>query len=117
MPYWCPACRKYFSVKVGTPMESSKLPLRKWVLAMYLMSTNLKGVSSMKIHRDLKVSQPTAWFMIHRIREAWGTDSAKAFRGPLKSMRPTWAARKENKHNSNKLKAGAGLSARPPWWA
>ncbi len=52
MPYWCTDCRKYFSVKVETPMQSSKLPLRKWVLAMYMMGTSLKGVSSMKIYRS-----------------------------------------------------------------
>ena len=53
MPYHCGDCRKYFSVKTGTVMEKSKLPLHKWVIAIYLMSTNLKGVSSMKLHRDL----------------------------------------------------------------
>lgn len=71
MPYRCSACRKYFSVRTGTVMESSRLPLRKWVVALYLCSTNLKGVSSMKLHRDLRVTQKTAWFMLGRIREAW----------------------------------------------
>lgn len=70
-PYWCPDCRKYFSVKVGTIMESSNLPLRKWVIALYLFSTNLKGVSSMKLHRDLGVTQKTAWMMGQKIRECW----------------------------------------------
>ena len=74
MPYWCRPCRKYFSVKVGTIMESSKLPLRTWVIALFLMSTNLKGVSSMKLHRDLGITQKTAWFMAQKIRECWATD-------------------------------------------
>lgn len=69
MPYWCSDCRRYFSVKVGTIMESSKLPLRKWVVGIYLMSTNLKGVSSMKLHRELGVTQKTAWMMAQKIRE------------------------------------------------
>ncbi len=65
-------------------MQSSKLPLRKWVVAMYMMTTSLKGVSSMKVYRELGVSQPTAWFMIHRIREAWDTDGAGgSFRGSV----------------------------------
>ena len=71
MPYRCAACRKYFSVRTGTVMESSRLPMRKWAFALYLCSTNLKGVSSMKLHRDLRITQKTAWFMLGRIREAW----------------------------------------------
>ncbi len=71
MPYHCGDCRKYFSVKTGTVMQSSKIDLQKWVIAIYLMSTNLKGVSSMKLHRDLGVTQKTAWFMAQKIREGW----------------------------------------------
>ena len=56
MPYWCADCRSYFSVKTGTVIQSSKLPLRKWNFAMYLMTISLKGVSSMKLHRDLGIS-------------------------------------------------------------
>ena len=52
-------------------MANSNVPLRKWVIAIYLCLTSLKSVSSMKLHRDIGVSQPTAWFMLHRIREAW----------------------------------------------
>ena len=52
MPYWCTDCRSYFSVKIGTVMQSSKLSLRKWAIAIYLMTTNLKGVSSVKLGRD-----------------------------------------------------------------
>ena len=79
MPYHCGDCRKYFSVKTGTVMQSSKIGLQKWVIAMYLMSTNLKGVSSMKLHRDLGVTQKTAWFMAQKIREGWldGQDDDK----------------------------------------
>ena len=69
MPYWCKGCRSYFSVRTGSMLQSSRLPLRKWAFAIYLYITNLKGVSSMKLHRDLKVTQKTAWFMLHRLRE------------------------------------------------
>ena len=79
MPYHCGDCRKYFSVKTGTVMQSSKIGLQKWVIAIYLMSTNLKGVSSMKLHRDLGVTQKTAWFLAQKIRQGWleGQDGDK----------------------------------------
>ena len=82
MPYRCRDCRKYFSLKTGTTMEDSKLPLRKWGWAIYLEMTSLKGVSSMKLHRDLGIRQATAWFMLHRIREAFA-DIAPVFTGPV----------------------------------
>ena len=71
MPYRCRDCGKYFSVKTGTVMAKSHVPLRTWVFAMYLDLTSLKGVSSMKLHRDLGVTQKTAWFIQQRIREAF----------------------------------------------
>ena len=70
LPYRCLSCKKYFTVRMGTVLAESPIPLRKWAIAVYLVATNLKGVSSMKLHRDLDVSQPTAWFMLHRMREA-----------------------------------------------
>ena len=83
MPYRCRDCRKYFSVRAGTVLAHSRLPLRKWAFAVYLVCTNLKSVSSMKLHRDLGVTQKTAWFMLHRIRETWAVDSGVAFEGPV----------------------------------
>ena len=70
MPYWCSDCRSYFSVKLGTLMQGSNLPMRKWAIAIYLVTTNLKGVSSMKLHRDLDIAQKNAWYMLHRLRKA-----------------------------------------------
>ena len=87
MPYWCPACRRYFSVRIGTAMERSKVPLRKWVFAIYLEMTGLKGVSSMKLHRDLDVTQKTAWFMLRRIRQTWRRGREGPVLGPRRSRR------------------------------
>ena len=72
MPFRCreEVCCKKFSVKTGSIMEGSKLGYRNWILAMFLVSTNLKGVASMKLHRDLGITQKSAWFMAHRIRTA-----------------------------------------------
>ena len=103
MPYWCPACRNQFSVRVGTAMERSKLSHRKWAFAIYLEMTSLKGVSSMKLHRDFKVTQRTAWFMLHRIREAWSAECTDVFAGPVEvdetfsvGARPTSTPRKSS---------------------
>ena len=66
----CLACRKQFSVKVGTIFEDSPIPLNKWLCAMWMVGNCKNGVSSYEIARDLKVTQKTAWFMLHRIRYA-----------------------------------------------
>lgn len=68
--YKCYQCRKPFTVKVGTIFESSHVPLRIWLQAMYLVAGSKKGISSNQLHRTLGVTLKTAWFMSHRIREA-----------------------------------------------
>ncbi|MCY3968811.1 MAG: IS1595 family transposase [Acidobacteria bacterium] len=84
MPYRCRDCKSYFSVKTGTAMEGSPIPLLKWLYAIYLDLTSLKGVSSMKIHRDLGVSQSAAWFMLQRIREGFKDQGPEVkFDGPV----------------------------------
>ena len=95
-PYRCTDCRAYFSVKTGTALEGSKVPLRKWAFAIYLEVTSLKGVSSMKLHRDIGVTQKTAWFMLHRLREAWALDKTEPFTGPVEVDETYIGGRKKN---------------------
>lgn len=102
MPYWCTDCRSYFSVKTGTVMQNSKIPLRKWAIAIYLCLTSLKSVSSMKLQRDIGVSQPTAWFMLHRIREAWGEDDGDDFDGPVEVDECYIGGDRKNKSNAER---------------
>ena len=98
MPYWCSDCRGYFSVRTGTPIARSNVPLRKWAIAVYLCLTSLKSVSSMKLHRDIGVSQPTAWFMLHRIREAWSGPNRRAFGGPVEIDETFVGGKSRNMH-------------------
>ena len=70
-PYRCKDCRKHFSVKVGTVMQFSRLPVRKWLMAMYLMSVSKKGMSGLQLGRTLGIAPEAAWRLGHKIREAW----------------------------------------------
>jgi transposase-like protein len=83
--YKCKDCRKQFSVTVGTVFERSKVPLNKWLLAVHLMTSSKKGISSHQIHRNLGVTYKTAWFMTHRIREAMRDTTTDQLGGPESS--------------------------------
>ena len=115
MPYRCRDCRGYFSVRTGTILESSRLPLRKWAFAIYLYLTNIKGLSSMKLHRDIEVTQKTAWFMLHRIREAYSFALPdEPFRGPVEVDETYMGGKERNKHANKKLRAGRGAVGKTP---
>lgn len=108
MPFRCRACRKFFSVKTGTPMEGSNLPLSKWAIGLYLYSTNLKGVSSMKLHRDLDIAQKAAWHVAHRIREMYNDFTGRKFDGPVEVDETYIGGKEKWKHEWKKQNAGGG---------
>jgi transposase-like protein len=106
----CLACRKQFSVKVGTIFEDSAVPLNKWLVAMWLVGNCKNGISSYEIARDLNVTQRTAWFMDHRIRYAMHTGSINKMSGTVEADETFigGAARFMHKHKREEKVHGRG---------
>ena len=112
MPYRCRDCRKFFSVRFGTILEESKLPLHKWLFCMYLLYTSRKGISSIQVAKTLGVTQKTAWFLCHRIREVWMKSKKEKLDGIVEVDEAYFGGKEKNKHNSQRRGWGRGPSGK-----
>ena len=107
LPYWCPDCREYFSVRTKSVMHRSKLPLRKWAIAIFLLTTSPKGIPSTRLARYLGVTQRTAWHISQKIRKGWMQNGA-TMAGSVEVDETYIGGRERNKHFNKKLKRGSG---------
>ena len=111
--YRCLACMETFTVRTKTIFERSHVPLHKWIHAMYQLLTSRKGVSSMQLAKEIGVQQRTAWFMLHRIREACGKE-IKMLSGTVEMDETYIGGLERNKHESKKSHIGRGSVGKTP---
>ena len=111
MTHRCRDCsgRPMFTVRVGSVMEGTKMRYRVWAIGIYLFTTNIKGVSSMRLHRELGIAQKSAWFMLQRLRKAAELETG-LFSGPIEVDETYVGGKRRNMHNRKR----AGLSGRGP---
>jgi transposase-like protein len=107
----CSNCNKRFNVKIGTVFEETRLSLRKWFIAIFLLTSHTKGISSVQLAKDLKVTQKTAWFLAHRIRRAtenfMATNESK-FTHAVEADETYVGGLNKNKHKDKKIKGAQG---------
>src|ERR1700719_3950966 len=111
--YRCNQCKEDFTVRTGTIFERSHVPLHKWVYAMYLLVTARKGISSLQLSKEIGITQKSAWFVLHRLREACGPDLEK-LRGIIEIDETYIGGGENNKHEYKKREAGRGTVGKTP---
>jgi transposase-like protein len=107
----CYGCRKQFGVRVGTIFHDSKLSLRKWFIAIFIFTAHKRGISSHQLSRDLSITQKTAWFVLHRIREIFKSERPTLF-GEIEIDETYLGGLEKNKHKNKKTKGTQGRSTK-----
>ena len=108
--YICKNTGKSFNVKTGTIFENTKLPLRKWFMAIWLVLSHKKGISSLQLSRDIKVTQKTAWFMLQRIRECLMCKNEGRLENEVEADETFVGGKNKNRHKDKKVKKCQGRS-------
>lgn len=108
--YRCKNTGKYFNVKTGTMYENTKIPLQKWFLATWLITSHKKGISSTQLAKDILVTQKTSWFMLQRIRACFGIENYNELDGVVEADETFIGGKNKNRHKDKKVKNSQGRS-------
>ena len=109
----CYVCRERFSIRVGTIFQDTKLPLRKWFIAIWMVTSHTKGIASTVLAKDLGVTQKTAWFVLHRLRHASRTPSFQApLQGVVEIDETFVGGKQHNMHADKRKELGGGASGK-----
>ncbi|MCL2187966.1 MAG: IS1595 family transposase [Defluviitaleaceae bacterium] len=110
--YRCKNTGKYFNVRTGTMFDNTKVPLQKWFLAIWLVTSHKKGISSMQLARDIDVTQKTSWFMLHRIRKCFGIENNHDLDNNVEADETYVGGKNKNRHKSKKVEHSQGRSSK-----
>ncbi|MDO6737114.1 IS1595 family transposase [Wenyingzhuangia sp. 2_MG-2023] len=110
--YKCKNTGKYFNVRTQTIFDNTKMPLQKWFLAIWLVTSHKKGISSLQLGRDLDITQKSAWFMLQRIRNCFGIDNDAQLNNEVEVDETYVGGKNKNRHANKKIKNSQGRSSK-----
>lgn len=110
--YRCKNTGKYFNVKTNTMFDNTKLGLQKWFLAIYIVTSHKKGISSLQLSRDLDITQKSAWFMLQRIRQCFGIENGNDLDNEVEADETYVGGKNKNRHAHKKIEGSQGRSSK-----